>query len=94
MTIARDVPGVSVYFISNEMFVRPVVISLFVTALDQLSAATMLIVVCRGRKDNVPLQFVAGGVAGMLSWALTYPQDVIKSRMQVRPANCNYYGPL
>ena len=47
----------------------------------------MLIVFCRGRKDNVPLQFVAGGVAGMLSWALTYPQDVIKSRMQADATN-------
>ena len=43
---------------------------------------------CRGRKDNVPVLFAAGGLAGMLSWVVTYPQDVIKSRMQVRIAIC------
>ena len=44
---------------------------------------------CRGRKDNVPVLFAAGGLAGMLSWVVTYPQDVIKSRMQVRIAICS-----
>lgn len=66
MTIARDVPGCGVYFISYEMLVR-------------------------GREDNVPVLFVAGGIAGMLSWAVTYPQDVIKSRMQA-DANGKYKG--
>ena len=36
---------------------------------------------------NVPVLFAAGGVAGVLSWAVTYPQDVIKSRMQADAAN-------
>lgn len=33
------------------------------------------------KKLNVPA-FIPGGVAGLLSWACTYPIDVIKSRVQ------------
>lgn len=39
-------------------------------------------VMIRGREDNFPLAFFTGGLAGILSWIVTYPQDVIKSRLQ------------
>jgi solute carrier family 25 carnitine/acylcarnitine transporter 20/29 len=33
------------------------------------------------KNNNVPI-FLGGGIAGVLSWTLTYPIDTIKSRMQ------------
>lgn len=36
----------------------------------------------RNSKDNNLWLFVAGGMAGICSWVTTYPQDVIKSRVQ------------
>ena len=36
----------------------------------------------RDRKDNNLWLFIAGGLAGICSWVTTYPQDVIKSRLQ------------
>jgi len=32
--------------------------------------------------DSVPVILTAGGLAGIFSWIFTYPQDVIKSRLQ------------
>jgi len=32
--------------------------------------------------DSTPMVLTGGGVAGILSWVVTYPQDVIKSRLQ------------
>ena len=32
--------------------------------------------------DSTPVVLTSGGIAGILSWVLTYPQDVIKSRLQ------------
>jgi len=36
----------------------------------------------KGKKDKHWLVFLAGGFAGIFSWITTYPQDVIKSRVQ------------
>ena len=36
----------------------------------------------RLQKENTAWVFAAGGISGMLSWAITYPQDVIKSKIQ------------
>jgi len=32
--------------------------------------------------DSTPVILTAGGIAGILSWIFTYPQDVLKSRLQ------------
>merc|ERR1711872_242877 len=32
--------------------------------------------------DSTPVILTAGGMAGIFSWIFTYPQDVIKSRLQ------------
>jgi len=32
--------------------------------------------------DSTPVVLIAGGMAGIFSWIFTYPQDVIKSRLQ------------
>ena len=36
----------------------------------------------RLNKENTAWVFAAGGISGMISWAFTYPQDVIKSKIQ------------
>ena len=36
----------------------------------------------RGHEDNTAIVFASGGLAGIISWVFTYPQDVIKSRIQ------------
>ena len=38
--------------------------------------------------------FAAGGISGMISWAFTYPQDVIKSKIQADKLgpNAKYKG--
>ena len=36
----------------------------------------------RLNKESTPWVFAAGGISGMISWAFTYPQDVIKSKIQ------------
>jgi len=48
------------------------------------------------RKDSHVLVFLAGGVAGICSWITTYPQDVIKSRVQGDGwgAEARYTSPL
>jgi solute carrier family 25 carnitine/acylcarnitine transporter 20/29 len=39
---------------------------------------------------------MGGGVAGVVSWVVTYPQDVIKSRLQADSfgSDRKYQGPL
>jgi solute carrier family 25 carnitine/acylcarnitine transporter 20/29 len=66
LTILRDVPAVSAYFVSFEL------------ACNSFSA-------CR---DNLAIfnLLVAGGVAGCVSWIVTYPIDVIKTRYQADTA--------
>lgn len=48
-----------------------------------------------GRKDEHWFVFLAGGLAGICSWVTTYPQDVIKSRIQGDRwgAEARYRGP-
>ncbi|KAH7307381.1 hypothetical protein KP509_22G056400 [Ceratopteris richardii] len=42
---------------------------------------------CRKSKENSLLtSFIAGGVAGITSWIICYPPDVIKSRLQAQGA--------
>lgn len=74
ITVLREVPGFSTYFVTYELLTR--------------------------KNDDVPVSTVrmlfAGGFAGTASWILTYPIDVVKSRLQadgmVGPAK--YLGAL
>jgi len=52
---------------------EPVAFTVYFTTFELLT---------RGRKDNTPLVFLSGGIAGVMSWVFTCPQDVIKSRVQ------------
>ena len=48
----------------------------------------------RLNKENTAWVFAAGGISGMISWAFTYPQDVIKSKIQADKLgpNAKYKG--
>ncbi|CAF4848692.1 unnamed protein product [Pieris macdunnoughi] len=56
ITVLRDSPGFTMYFISYEAMTR-------------------------GNQDAMRV-FMGGGLAGALSWIVSYPVDVIKSRLQ------------
>lgn len=67
-TAARDLPSFAAYFSTFEV-VRD--------ALDPGSRAE--------RRPTAPLAaLAAGGAAGMACWLVSYPADVVKSRMQAR----------
>ena len=46
--------------------------------------------------DSTGAVLFGGGMAGVLSWVFTYPQDVIKSRLQADSfgATQQYTGPM
>jgi len=71
LTIIRDVPAVSSYFIGFEYICNS-----FGANRENLSVAHLL---------------AAGGLAGCLSWLVTYPIDVVKTRYQ---ADNSYTGML
>ena len=52
--------------------------------------------ICRRFGDSTAVVVTAGGIAGILSWLVSFPQDVIKSRLQADSfgANQKYRGPL
>ena len=67
-TLWRDVPSFGVYFVVYEWSRR---------FLSQCFSS--------GSNGGIPdpiIVFLAGGTAGAVSWAITYPFDVIKSRIQ------------
>ena len=47
------------------------------------------------REDSEAWIFMSGGFAGIASWVFTYPQDVVKSRLQADNfgKNASYRGP-
>ncbi|XP_050313771.1 mitochondrial basic amino acids transporter-like [Anthonomus grandis grandis] len=61
LTILREVPAFSTYFLTYELLTR--------------------------RNDDLPVStfsmLMGGGMAGVMSWALVYPVDVLKSRFQI-----------
>ncbi|KAG5674624.1 hypothetical protein PVAND_004578 [Polypedilum vanderplanki] len=59
ITIARDVPGFSSYFVSFEMMMR------------------------QTKDPSAFYTLIAGGLAGTFSWIISFPVDVVKSRLQV-----------
>lgn len=60
ITVMREIPGFSSYFVTYEMLTRN----------------------DTGVPISTPRMLVAGGLAGTVSWVLTYPIDVVKSRLQ------------
>lgn len=60
ITVLREIPGFSSYFVTYELLTR--------------------------NENNAPVStarmLFAGGFAGTVSWVLTYPIDVVKSRLQ------------
>jgi hypothetical protein len=41
-----------------------------------------------GRRDELLASVAAGGLAGALSWAIVYPLDLVKTRVQSLPHDC------
>ena len=65
-TFWRDVPGWGVYFYAYE--------GLKVLVSKNLKPE-------QRKKHDVLIRLMSGGLAGQLSWIVTYPFDVIKTRM-------------
>lgn len=61
ITLAREIPAFSSYFITYEYLTR---------SEDGNPASTLRML-------------MAGGLAGVVSWAIVYPVDVLKSRIQI-----------
>lgn len=70
VTFLRDCPNIGIYFLSYEWCKQ---------ILHPASGKLFLGNVQLG--DNFAV-LLAGGTAGILSWALSYPVDVIKTRLQ------------
>ena len=73
-TLLRDVPAFGAYFFSYELF--------------KLKIEKIIDPVSRVRvtwwETSFP-SFMAGGIAGVVSWTLTMPMDVVKSHIQSQP---------
>ena len=80
-TVVRDVPSVSTYFVSFEFICN-------YFKQRQHGGAH----VSPSDHDSLPMKhiLIAGGVAGCLSWLITYPIDVVKTRFQADSAYANY----
>lgn len=78
ITLLRDVPSYGVYFALYE-HLRGALDARVVHTTGALSGHTAAL-----------HQFVAGGVAGVVSWFTVYPFDVVKSRLQ---ATCWQHSP-
>ncbi|KRT83680.1 mitochondrial carrier protein [Oryctes borbonicus] len=61
ITILRELPAFSSYFVTYECLTRT-------SSNSPVSTGTML---------------VAGGLAGVVSWIISYPVDIIKTRLQI-----------
>jgi solute carrier family 25 (mitochondrial carnitine/acylcarnitine transporter), member 20/29 len=70
-TVTRDIPGWWSYFFAYD-FLKGRFENYFLTKYDQ-------------KKSSFLSQFIAGGLAGQISWICWYPQDVIKSYIQYHP---------
>eukprot|EP00055_Hartaetosiga_balthica_P009620 m.38739 g.38739 ORF g.38739 m.38739 type:complete len:301 (-) comp6816_c0_seq3:1427-2329(-) len=67
ITVARDAPSFGVYFLTYEMCKRPFMKPITTETISWY---------------NFLVLNMAGGVAGVLAWAIVYPFDVIKTRLQ------------
>ena len=67
-TFLRDVPGFMVQFYVYEGLKRKLGVSL-----DEENDLT-----------NAMKLIVSGGIAGMVGWFATYPQDIVKTKLQIK----------
>lgn len=82
-TLLRDMPSVATYFVSFEYLCN------YFKRKKQLENNNKSV----NGHDNLSLGFVllAGGISGCLSWFVTYPIDVIKTRFQAEYAYKSYF---
>lgn len=76
ITVARDVPGFASYFVLYELLVR---------AGSSQSGSS-------DARPGALHTLLAGGAAGVGSWILTMPIDVVKTRLQVDGTAARYTG--
>ena len=76
MTLAREIPSYAAYFWGYE-----VLKILFIQFESQYKLFGT-----QGNDLNAFYLLTAGGFAGVLSWLVSYPQDVIKTRLQIQNA--------
>lgn len=74
-TLLRDVPGWGIYFYSYEVLKQWAAIfnKRYSTSYRHPQSA------------EVFTKILAGGIAGCLSWLVSYPMDIIKTHIQVNP---------
>ena len=75
MTLARDIPAFSIYFGSYYLCTN-------------LSVCGSVV---ENDPSSLPLLMICGGTAGIMSWTFTYPQDMIKTRLQADGMGHNRY---
>ena len=90
ITATREVPAFAVYFSSYEVIVRWGPDMIVIRSKDWFGFLV------RNLGESTGAVLFGGGMAGVLSWVATYPQDVIKSRLQADAfgASQMYRGPL
>eukprot|EP01024_Parvocaulis_polyphysoides_P029813 TRINITY_DN27042_c1_g2_i1.p1 TRINITY_DN27042_c1_g2~~TRINITY_DN27042_c1_g2_i1.p1 ORF type:complete len:290 (-),score=26.86 TRINITY_DN27042_c1_g2_i1:285-1154(-) len=106
LQVQKDMPGQSTYvgalpmlykIIRNEG-IQGLYRGLTITAIRDVPSFGVYFAVYEACKfnqhfnnDHMISHFVAGGIAGVVSWAVVYPFDVIKSRIQ-SSSNLQYYS--
>ena len=81
LTVSRDVPGFFVYFGSYEYLKKQILERKWLEALTRQSEKS-------GKKEvSDPGLLIAGGLAGPISFLVSFPQDVMKTRLQQDGAN-------
>eukprot|EP01129_Flabellula_baltica_P002843 TRINITY_DN1273_c0_g1_i4.p1 TRINITY_DN1273_c0_g1~~TRINITY_DN1273_c0_g1_i4.p1 ORF type:complete len:607 (-),score=120.72 TRINITY_DN1273_c0_g1_i4:554-2329(-) len=78
-TTLRLVPGWGIYFVSYEAIKRalqPGAAKISVTGAKRTAQA---------EETSIPVALFAGGIAGILSWIVSLPQDYVKTQLQMDP---------
>jgi len=94
-----DIPGTVAHITRNAGF-GGLFKGLGITATREVPAFAVYFssyeVIVRKFGESTPAVLFGGGMAGVLSWVFTYPQDVIKSRLQADNfgGSQKYRGPL
>lgn len=82
-TVGRQFPGFVIYFGSYDMLR-----SSFLASFGSMTTTTMMTTSTAARWEELSASIFAGGIAGALSWAIIYPVDLVKTRVQSLTLTC------